>query len=82
MSRKKTEPTQPTRKPRTDPSLTIRKDVKGNPRKEGTLGHQSFSLITNGMTVAKFVELGGRMKDLQWDIKAGNCHLEEKKSKK
>ena len=70
-----------TRKPNTDPSMVIIKDVKGNPRKEGSLGFQSFSLIKSGMTVAKFVELGGRMKDLQWDILAGNLHLDTKKIK-
>ena len=68
-----------TRKPNTDPSLKIVKDVKGNPRREGSWGAQSFGLIKTGMTVAKFVELGGRMKDLQYDIKQGHCHLTSKK---
>ena len=67
------------RQPKTDPNLIIVKDVKGNPRKEGTFGHASFSLIRSGITVHKFVELGGRMTDLRWDINHGNCHLEVKK---
>lgn len=70
------------RTPKTNPELTIIKDVSGNPRREGSWGHQSFSLIKTGMTVAKFVENGGRMQDLQFDIKAGHCHLAKKASKK
>jgi hypothetical protein len=56
----------------------IIKDVKRNPRQEGTWGFQSFSLIRSGMTVDKFLAKGGRRKDLRWDLAHGNCHLEEK----
>lgn len=77
MSTKKS--TKTTRQPNTDPSFYIIKDVKGNPRREGSWGHQSFGFIKSGMTVAKFVELGGRMKDLRYSILQGHCHLTSKK---
>ena len=56
----------------------IIKDVRNNPRQEGTWGHLSFSLIRSGMTVDKFIAKGGRRKDLRWDIAKGHIHLEEK----
>lgn len=77
MAKKST--TRNTRGTVTNPELIIVKDVKTNPRKEGTWGHQSWSLIKSGMTVAKFTELGGRTADLRWDIARGNCHLTSKK---
>jgi hypothetical protein len=76
-STKKSEPKN-TRGSVTNPDLIIVKDVKTNPRKEGTWGFQSFSLIKSGMTVAKFVELGGRTTDLRWDIAKGHIHLTSK----
>ena len=66
------------RGPNTNKALVIVKDVKGNPRREGTFGFESFGLIRSGMTVEKFVEAGGRMKDLHWDIQHGHCHLSKK----
>ena len=48
--------------------LKIYKLVPKNPRREGTAGHNSFSLITNGMKYEKFIELGGRSGDLAFDI--------------
>jgi len=65
----------------THPDMIIIKDIKGNPRKEGTLGFDSFALIKSGMTVAKFTELGGRTTDLRWDINKGHIHLTTKKVK-
>lgn len=56
----------------------IIKDVRRNPRQEGTWGYQSFSYIRSGMTVDKFLAKGGRRKDLRWDLAHGNCHLEER----
>jgi len=56
----------------------IIKDVRRNPRQEGTWGFQSFALIRNGMTIDKFLAKGGRRKDLRWDLAHGNCHLEDK----
>lgn len=57
------------RKPRIDTSKKLKKLVDKNPRREGTHGYKSFSLISNGMTVEKYLEKGGRMNDLNWDIK-------------
>jgi hypothetical protein len=79
MAKKST--TKNTRGTITRPDLIIIKDVKTNPRKEGTLGHASFALIKNGMTVAKFIELGGRTTDLRWDIAHNNIHLTSRKPK-
>jgi len=42
--------------------------VRENPRRSGTHGHASFALIKSGMSVDKYLELGGRMNDLRWDI--------------
>jgi hypothetical protein len=55
--------------------LKITKLVKDNPRREGTHGHKSFSLITNGMTYEKFIEAGGRRVDLDYDVKKGNLKI-------
>lgn len=59
--------------------VVIIKDVKGNPRREGSWGHQSFDLIKSGMSLTSFISKGGRMKDLRWDLAHGFCHLAEKK---
>ena len=67
------------KKTTTEVTIVIIKDVKGNPRREGTWGFQSFGMIKSGMSLQSFVAKGGRMKDLRWDLAHGNCHLEEKK---
>lgn len=47
----------------------IRKLVTENPRREGTWGHKSFSLIPDeGISYEDYREAGGRNNDLQWDI--------------
>lgn len=46
----------------------IFKLVDGNPRREGTLGYKSYSLITSGMLYETYLEKGGRPKDLAWDV--------------
>lgn len=48
--------------------MKLYKLVPKNPRREGTAGYNSFSLITNGMKYEKFIELGGRSGDLAFDI--------------
>lgn len=55
----------------------IVKVAKTNPRKEGTYGFKSFSLIKSGMPVSKFVANGGRMVDLRWDVEKGNLKLKK-----
>ena len=60
-------------------TIIIIKDVKGNPRREGTFGYQSFAIIKNRMSLDSYIVKGGRMKDLRWDLAHGYCHLEEKK---
>lgn len=49
----------------------IYKAVKDNPRRKGTPGHKSFSIIRNGMTYDQYKRAGGRPQDLQWDVNHG-----------
>jgi hypothetical protein len=58
----------------------ITKLVKENPRREGTIGHESFSVIKSGMTVEQYVAKGGRRKDLRWDLDHEYVKLETKAS--
>lgn len=43
--------------------------VEGNP-KRGTAAER-YNLYKNGMTVGKYIELGGQLRDVTWDIKQG-----------
>jgi hypothetical protein len=45
--------------------------VTGNPRRPGSIGHHSFSLIKPGMTFEEYKKAGGRNTDLAWDIDHG-----------
>ena len=58
--------------------LRIHKLVSKNPRKEGTNGHNSFSLITSGMSYEKYRDLGGRNEDLAFDIAKGYVEVRAK----
>jgi hypothetical protein len=42
--------------------------VDGNPRRDGGVGFKNFGLYKNGMTVAKFKEIGGKMPYLRTDV--------------
>lgn len=57
-------------------SVFIKTEGKANPRREGTNGHRSFSIIKDGMTYEDFILKGGRSIDLAWDLAKG--HLEVK----
>lgn len=48
-----------------------------NPRKEGTWGHKSYSIIMDrpGIRYEEFLEAGGRLNDLQWDFARGRIEL-------
>lgn len=46
----------------------INKLVDKNPRKEGTSGHKSWSLIRNGMPYDAYIAAGGVRRDLEWDL--------------
>jgi hypothetical protein len=48
--------------------IFILTEGKKNPRREGTHGHRSFSLIKEGMLVEDYFTAGGRSNDLAWDI--------------
>ena len=43
--------------------------VEGNP-KRGTAAAR-YALYKNGMTVGKYIELGGQLRDVTWDVKQG-----------
>lgn len=53
--------------------LTHTKDGT-NPRREGTHGYKSHQIILDnpGITTEAFLEAGGRMNDLNWDISHGH----------
>lgn len=53
----------------------IFKVSKENPRREGTHGHKSFSVIKDGMTYEQYIQKGGRQIDLDWDVKKGNIKV-------
>jgi hypothetical protein len=60
---------------RVEQSKKIKKLVQENPRREGTHGFKSWEKIENGMSVALYLEAGGRMNDLLWEIKKKNVEL-------
>ena len=43
-----------------------------NPRRKGSHGFHSFEVIEDGITYEEFLERGGRLKDLDWDISKGH----------
>lgn len=55
--------------------LAITKLVAENPRREGSIGHKSFSLIKNGMTYEQYISAGGRRSDLAFDKSKGYVKL-------
>jgi hypothetical protein len=58
--------------------------VEENPRREKTFGFKSMAiwLLKNRrpMTVETFVEKGGRLRDLHWDLEAKHVKLSGKAS--
>lgn len=55
---------------------TIHRLKEENPRRVGTIGHHSWSLIEDGMLYEDYIKAGGRSQDLAWDI--GKGHVEMK----
>jgi len=54
--------------------------VTENPRRPNTLGFKSMQIIidhdeSESLTVEKFLQLGGRLKDLRWDIAKKNVSI-------
>ena len=49
-----------------------------NPRREGSHGHRSMEIVMNspGINVSEFIEAGGRIVDLRWDLDHGNVRIE------
>jgi hypothetical protein len=58
-----------------DKSLKLKLLIDENPRRKGTAGFKSWEKMENGMSVAEFLQKGGRMVDLQWDVKKGHVSL-------
>lgn len=56
-------------------SMKIYKKAKENPRKKDTFGHKSWEIIVDGMTVAEYLQNGGRRQDLAWDLKKNNVDV-------
>jgi ribosomal protein L12E/L44/L45/RPP1/RPP2 len=52
--------------------------VTDNPRRPGTHGHRSFSLIKDGMSYEAYKSAGGRNNDLAWDIDHKFVELRDK----
>ena len=72
---KKASPAKSTARRRIDKRMRIEKLVKGNPRREASVGYESFSIIKSGMTVEKFQEKGGSLAALRWDLDHGHLKL-------
>ena len=55
------------------------KDLTENPRREGTGGHKSMSIILSkpGISFSDFAAAGGRAQDLRWDIAHGSVTLKD-----
>jgi hypothetical protein len=49
-----------------------------NPRRNGSHGYKSLQLIINhpGLTTETYLQKGGRLNDLRWDVKHGNVKAE------
>ena len=55
----------------------IKSKVQENPRREGTNGWHSMKIVLDNpnIKVEDFVEKGGRLVDLKWDVDKGNVEL-------
>jgi hypothetical protein len=56
-------------------SKKIKLLVKENPRRADTRAHRIYSLYKDNMTVAAFIEAGGGMGDIRWDLERKNIEL-------
>ena len=66
---------------RINPSLFIVPNVDSNPRRKGSFGFKSMSIVLNArkpMAVATFAEKGGRLRDLHYDVNQGHVKLVKK----
>lgn len=43
--------------------------VIDNPKRKGTLAYDRYALYKDGMTIAEYVEAGGRSGDIKHDVK-------------
>lgn len=58
-----------------DQNAKIRLKTDGNPKREGTQAYQRFGLYQDGMTVKDFVDAGGTLVDVRWDLEHGFIEL-------
>lgn len=79
-SKKSTKKT--SRAARLTPNTLIVAKVKDNPRREKTFGHKSMSIVLKAprktVTLEKYQQSGGRLKDLRWDLAAGHVKVIKK----
>jgi hypothetical protein len=68
---------------RLNPSMFIVPLVDENPRRKGSHGFKSLQIILGArkpISVADFQKKNGRLRDLHWDVNAGNAKLTKKAS--
>ena len=49
--------------------------VENNPKRKGTLTYERVALYKDGMTVAEYVQAGGRTGDVNHDVEQGYISL-------
>lgn len=66
--------TQKTRQ-RADKRAIITIKTIDNPKRPGTLSHARYELYQDGMTVAEYLDAGGRTGDINYDVAEGYITL-------
>jgi hypothetical protein len=51
--------------------------AENNPKRQNTLAYDRFDLYKSGMTVAEYLEQGGRSGDINHDVEMGFISLSE-----
>lgn len=57
------------------PKAKVKLLVQGNPKKAGGAPAKRFDLYKNGMTVQEFLDAGGTVADVKWDVDHGYIAL-------
>lgn len=52
-----------------------------NPKREGSASAQRFALYKDGMSVKQFVDKGGKLADISWDVSKGFIKIEKAPAK-
>lgn len=51
--------------------------VEENPKRQNTAAYDRFALYETGMTIAEYIDAGGRSGDIHHDMTAGYIELSE-----